>query len=174
MQLGSRCVNQSSQLQLWNRWRQCRVAQASDVHYWLCLHYFRELYFLLFQNLKTNQSAGSATVHLGAALDAMSTIQDEARVDSYDLSLLASACCFAGVLACWKLPPSLNSFFMSTNLKTDARSLGAIRAKQIDWIVAFVIPLRQIATALMLLCLNDQSTSGAFMRALVSNMIFFS
>jgi len=121
------------------------------------------------------QFGSSSHRHLGAALESVSIIQDEARVDSYDLSLLASACCFAGVLACWKLPPSLNSFFMSTNLKTDAPSLAAIRAKQIDWIVAFVIPLRQITIALMLVCSDDQSTlsSGVFMRALVAPAVVF-
>jgi hypothetical protein len=134
----------------------------------------RIIYEKFLPNLKTNPSAGSTTVHLGAVV---SIIQDEAVVESYDLSLLASACCFAGVLACWKLPPSLNSFFMSTNLKTDAPTLAAIRAKQVDWIVAFMIPPRQIAIALMLVYLNVQSTSGVFMHVLVTPavviMMFF-
>ena len=51
----------------------------------------------------------------------------------------------------------LVQFFMPTNLKTDAPSLAAIRAKLIDWIVAFMIPPRLIAIALMLVFLHGQS-----------------
>jgi len=108
---------------------------------------------------------------IGAALDIVSIVNHEAAVGTYYLSLVVSSCCFAGVLMCWKLPPSLNTFFLSMTVRTNAETLAAIGAKQMDWMVYSTYP-NQIATAFRLVIWNGQSVMHASKCALVAPSIF--